>query len=84
MLDQLSKQDCALSHALKELISRIQERRNEYSDALQFLHDVKELLNAHDQYGIFNQSLKAEINKKLIELEERLFLLLLRHQVQKN
>ena len=58
MLDELSKQNTALSRELqRELITRIEERRTIYSDVLQFLQNPLEYETIKDSsnYGLFNK-----------------------------
>lgn len=80
MLDELSKIKTSLSVELKmELITRIKERRTQYSDVLQYLHNPSQYLtfstNAIDDCSdLFNQSSKSSISKLILSLIERLFI----------
>lgn len=76
MLDELSNQNTRLSEDLKsEILFRLKERRSNYSDALQFLHNPDEWKKSNlngNEYDLFNRTSKACVIRLLVSLIERL------------
>lgn len=73
MLDEINSQNTSLSVELKdELIHRIMERRNNYSDVYQYLNDPTNVskTSGEENYRIFNTTSKTSLNRKIVELIE--------------
>lgn len=72
MLDELSIQNSFYSNELKNaLCFQISKRRTQYSDALQYLHNLDDNISDHEYLG-FNRTNKSTIAKLIINLIERL------------
>lgn len=73
MLDELANQNTIISHDLKDaLIHRLMERRNNYSDVLQYLFNPDFQDCDGENYGIFNKTSKSTIKQKIVDLIDRM------------